>query len=77
MTEHRLDMRGTLCPQPIIELAKRMRSIEVGELVEILNDDAAFPYDVQAWCAGTGHELIELRSVGREHHATVRKAARR
>lgn len=77
MSEHSLDTRGLLCPQPIIELAKLVRAIEVGDLVRIVNDDAAFPFDLQAWCAGGGHELLELRSEGREHRAILRKSQRR
>jgi len=76
MTEHELDTRGALCPQPIIDLGKLMRRIEVGDLVHVRNDDAAFPYDLRAWCDGTGHELLSLASEGREHRATLRKVAR-
>ena len=73
--EHTLDTPGLLCPRPIIDLAQAMGEIDPGEDLVILSDDAAFPLDLRAWCAGTGHELLGLASEGREHRAVVRKRA--
>ena len=74
--ERTLDTRGLLCPRPIIDLAQAMGEIAPGEDLVILSDDAAFPLDLRAWCAGTGHELLDLSSEGREHRAMVRKRSR-
>jgi cysteine desulfurase len=71
-----LDLRGLLCPQPIIDLAREMGKIDVGEDIVILSDDAAFPLDLRAWCAGTGHELLDLASAGPDHRARIRKSGR-
>lgn len=71
-----LDLRGLLCPQPIIDLAREMGKIDVGEDIVILSDDAAFPLDLRAWCAGTGHELLDLASDGPDHRARIRKSGR-
>jgi len=71
--ERKLDTRGKLCPQPILELAAALRKLRVGDEVELLSDDAAIVYDLPAWCASTGHELLHLRREGREHRARVRK----
>ena len=73
--ETTLDERGLLCPQPIIDLARAMGEISVGEALVILSDDVAFPLDLRAWCAGTGHELLELVGEGAGHRARVRKRA--
>jgi cysteine desulfurase len=74
--ETTLDERGLLCPQPIIDLARAMGEIAVGEELVILSDDMAFPWDLRAWCAGTGHELLSLTTEGPVHHARVLKRAR-
>ena len=74
--ETTLDERGLLCPQPIIDLARAMGEIAVGEELVILSDDMAFPLDLRAWCAGTGHELLDLSHDGREHRATIRKRSK-
>ena len=54
----RLDCLGLKCPQPIIELARRIGEVEVGELVELLADDPAAEPDLAAWCRMRGHELV-------------------
>lgn len=71
--ETTLDTCGSLCPQPIIDLARAVGAIDSGEVILILSDDLAFPLDLRAWCAGTGHELLDLVSDGPRHRARVRK----
>ena len=58
MTTLRLDCRGKKCPQPIIELGRRIPDVAVGELVELLADDPAAGPDVAAWCRMRGQELV-------------------
>ena len=53
-----LDCLGLKCPQPIIELARRIGEVEVGELVELLADDPAAEPDLAAWCRMRGQELV-------------------
>jgi TusA-related sulfurtransferase len=53
-----LDCRGMLCPRPIIELARALPDIAVGELIEIIADDAAAAVDVPAWCRMRAQEYL-------------------
>jgi len=69
-----LDVRGFPCPQPIIDLSRRIGQLTAGAALIVLSDDPAFPLDLEAWCAGCGHDLLELKSEGRLHRALVRKA---
>lgn len=68
-----LDERGKLCPQPILDLAKAVAGLAVGEGLTIVCDDAAFPLDLEAWCLGQGHELCSLDSESGVHTGRVRK----
>lgn len=45
-----LDCLGIPCPVPVIELAKVVRDLAVGECVRLLADDPAAAGDVAAWC---------------------------
>lgn len=72
-----LDTRGSLCPQPILDLAAEIARMAAGEELEVLSDDPAFPLDARAWCAGTGHELLELREEHRLYTARIRRRAPR
>ena len=71
--EFHLDTRGSLCPQPIIDLAREIKRIPAGSTLVIRSDDAAFPLDLRAWCAGNRHEFLGLQTSGRIHVGRVRK----
>lgn len=45
-----LDCLGRRCPLPVIELAKRIREVEIGDVVRVLADDPAAANDIPAWC---------------------------
>lgn len=53
-----VDCLGEKCPRPIIELARRIFGVEVGEVIELLADDPAAEPDVAAWCRMRGHTLM-------------------
>jgi tRNA 2-thiouridine synthesizing protein A len=53
-----LECLGLRCPQPIIELARRIGEVEVDQLVELWADDPAAEPDLAAWCRMRGHELM-------------------
>ena len=71
--EVELDTRGSLCPQPIIDLAACIERIPVGSIVRIVSDDAAIAFDLPAWCQSMSHELLTLEAEGRRHVGRVRK----
>jgi TusA-related sulfurtransferase len=68
-----LDVRGRLCPAPILALADLIGNLAVGTVIRVRSDDAAIALDLPAWCTSTGHELLRLERHGREHWAMVRK----
>jgi tRNA 2-thiouridine synthesizing protein A len=53
-----LNCRGKRCPLPIIELARYISDVEVGEVVAVVSDDPAARPDVQAWCRMRGQEYL-------------------
>ena len=52
------DSVGQLCPMPIAFLAKNMRTMETGQVLEIQADDEGARADVPAWCEQTGNEYL-------------------
>ncbi len=48
--DREVDCLGVPCPLPIIELARAVRELAVGEAVRLLADDPAAAGDVAAWC---------------------------
>lgn len=53
-----LDCRGLPCPRPIIELAKALPGVAVGDLLAVVADDPAAQHDVPAWCRLRGQEYV-------------------
>ena len=53
-----LDCRGLPCPRPVVELAKRIAEVEVGEVLAVVADDPAARYDVPAWCRMREQEYV-------------------
>lgn len=45
-----LDCLGRPCPVPVIELARALPGVEVGEVLDVLSDDPAARLDIPAWC---------------------------
>ena len=45
-----VDARGLSCPMPVIELARAIQTIDVGDAIELLATDPAAKVDVPVWC---------------------------
>jgi TusA-related sulfurtransferase len=60
----RLDMRGRLCPIPVIELARHITDVSVGDTVTVIADDPAAASDIAAWCRMRAHELLSTAYEG-------------
>lgn len=52
-----IDARGSLCPQPVLMLARAARE-HPGELILVLADDPAAATDIPAWCGMREAELV-------------------
>lgn len=56
-----MDAKGLMCPMPIVQLAKKFKTMKVGDEIELLATDVGSKADVPAWCQRTGNELVEAR----------------
>jgi tRNA 2-thiouridine synthesizing protein A len=65
-----LDCLGQRCPLPIIELARAIPAVEVGETITVLADDPAAGNDIAAWCRMRGQEFA---GSPQEHTFVVRR----
>ena len=54
-----LDVRGLLCPLPVLKARKRLLSMDRGERLAMLADDPAALIDVPHFCAEAGQTLID------------------
>ena len=54
----RLDCTGQLCPLPVLELARHIGDIDVGDEIVVVSDDPAAATDIPAWCRMKGHGFV-------------------
>jgi tRNA 2-thiouridine synthesizing protein A len=55
-----LDARGLQCPMPVVKTTQEIKTIEVGQVLEVLATDPGSMADLQAWCKSTGNELLKM-----------------
>ena len=54
----RLDARGLLCPLPVIRTQDKIRTLGVGDVLEVVATDPGVLHDIPAWCRVHGHRLL-------------------
>ena len=54
-----LDMRGLLCPLPVLKLRKAIQSIKPNEKIKLITDDPAAVVDVPHFCNEQGYQITE------------------
>ncbi|MEY2342572.1 sulfurtransferase TusA family protein [Acidithiobacillus sp. IBUN Pt1247-S3] len=75
MAERTVDARGSFCPGPLMELISNMKSMQVGDTLELLSTDEGSAKDVPEWVHKVGHEMVDTDKDGEGiWHIRVRKA---
>jgi tRNA 2-thiouridine synthesizing protein A len=73
MPEIMLDTRGLRCPLPVLRARKAMQRVAPGEVLLVLATDPGTVRDFDAFCAATGHELVEHRAQSGQFTFRIRK----
>ena len=55
-----LDVKGVLCPLPVIKARQSITRVEVGGILEILATDPTTREDIPAWTRRSGHEIVTM-----------------
>lgn len=53
-----LDCCGLKCPQPVLKAKRALKTIEVGQSLQILTDDPHAIEDLNVFCRQGGHSMI-------------------
>jgi tRNA 2-thiouridine synthesizing protein A len=68
-----LDLKGLLCPMPVVKMAKAIKQIEVGQTIEAFATDPGVMADIPAWARSTGNELLAMEKQDRNFRFVVRR----
>ena len=69
-----LDCTGQACPLPVINTSKMMKTIEVGQVIELLATDPGVEPDMKAWSARTKQTLLGVERDGDVYHVFLKRA---
>ena len=59
-----LNARKLSCPMPVLKSKKALKSLEIGQVLEILASDPGSMADIPAWTRITGQELLASEERG-------------
>lgn len=61
MKRHTLDVKGQLCPIPVIRTQNQVKRLAPGDILAVVCTDPGVQQDIPAWCRINGHSVIETR----------------
>ncbi len=68
-----IDLKGLLCPMPVVKMAKAIKEIQTGEVLEAFATDPGVMADIPAWCRTTGNQLVTIEKLDKQYHFIVRR----
>ena len=71
-----LDLKGLLCPLPVVKIAQAIKKVRVGEVVEATATDPGVLADIPAWARSTGHALLSMEKTSDKQFRFVVKRAK-
>jgi TusA-related sulfurtransferase len=69
-----IDCVGLYCPMPIVQTTKQIKTMQPGQVLEVVADDEGIKQDMPNWAKMTGNEYLGIEEVGGRYHVFVRKA---
>lgn len=56
--DHQLDALGLRCPEPVMMVRLKIRSMHVAETLLVIADDHSTTRDIPSFCRFMGHKLV-------------------
>jgi TusA-related sulfurtransferase len=64
----RLDLRGVVCPGPIVEAKQLLKGMRPGEVLKLVSDCPGVRDDIVGWTKATGIDLVTIHETGAGVH---------
>lgn len=68
-----LDTTGLLCPEPVMLLHNKVRSIAAGEQLTVIATDPSTQRDIPRFCQFLGHQLLSQEQEGETFRYVIQK----
>jgi tRNA 2-thiouridine synthesizing protein A len=69
-----IDCVGLYCPMPIVNTTKQIKTMQPGQVLEVVADDEGIKQDMPSWAKMTGNEFLGIEEERGKYHVFVRKA---
>ena len=73
LVDYKLDCIGLFCPVPVLKSKKTLKSLDIGQVLEIFTTDPGSYRDIPAWAHVTGQELLVSEECGHRDYRFVVK----
>ena len=71
---HQLDTLGLRCPEPVMMVRKKMRELEIGDILCVLADDPSTTRDIPKFCQFMDHQLVDKKREKGVFYYWIKKA---
>jgi tRNA 2-thiouridine synthesizing protein A len=58
---YQIDAKRLLCPMPVIRTQDKVKTLQVGDTLEVVCTDPGALNDIPAWCRINGHQVLSSR----------------
>ena len=73
VVDDELDACGLFCPEPVMMLHNKMRSLQSAALLRVIATDPSTQRDIAKFCHFLGHELVAQHIAGEKFIYLIRK----
>lgn len=73
MRQTELDLRGLLCPLPVLKARKALEAMASGEILRVTATDPMSAIDMPHFCAEQGHVIVLQEQRGADYLFEIRR----
>lgn len=74
-SKHSLDCSNLLCPMPVIRTQNALKSLDIGDTLEVTCTDPGTLSDIPTWCRINQQEVIETKEHDNQIIFIIKKTA--
>ncbi|MEZ5926691.1 MAG: sulfurtransferase TusA family protein [Hyphomicrobiaceae bacterium] len=68
-----VDAKGSFCPGPLMELIAAIKTVEIGDVIEVLSTDKGSALEIPEWIKKVKHEHLGTTEENGVWHVIVKR----
>jgi tRNA 2-thiouridine synthesizing protein A len=69
----RIDVKGKMCPIPVVLTKRKLESMASGQLLEVIGEGSLEFENIQRWAKNQGHEVVSASKSNVEFKIEIKK----